>query len=130
MAGLAAMATTAAVVLLPSSKKPGKEDARFVSTRVRKEFADVGTLHGIVVRHVKPVKADLGDDNWIMQYTNVKLEVVDPQTLLLLPSQSARLQRRPPTTSHVVFWWRHDDVFTQADSYRSQMAEFPNSCRR
>jgi hypothetical protein len=32
--------------------------------------------------HVKPAEVDLGDDKWIVQYTNVKQEAIDPQTLL------------------------------------------------
>jgi hypothetical protein len=67
-------------VLPPSSKKLSKEDAPFVSMRVRKEFADSGMFDGITtaVGHIKPV----GDERWIVQYTNGKQEAINPQTFL------------------------------------------------
>ena len=75
-------AATTEAVLPPSSKKPSKEDGRFVGMSVRKKLSDAGTFDGIVVGHVPAVEADLGDEKWIVQYTNGKQEALDPQTLL------------------------------------------------
>jgi hypothetical protein len=79
---VAELTATAAAVLPPSSKKLSKEDGRFMGMRVRKEFSDADTFDGIMIGHVLAVEADLGDEKWIVQYTNSKQEALDPQTLL------------------------------------------------
>jgi hypothetical protein len=50
--------------------------------RVRKGFADAGTVDGTMIGHVPPMEAELNDERWIVQYTNGRQEAVDRQTLL------------------------------------------------